>query len=119
MSVLIAVLLGIQVRATTVTFQFRSAPHTIRASYDRRPLAQCGSGQAVPLRGKVHLVIRFSPARTALAFGAHRRLGGQGSFRELAKVCDFESDLAWAIGLDTTHKYRVERHGSRVILRLT
>ncbi len=118
MSVLIALLLGIQVRTTSVTFQFRSAPHAIRASYDRRPLVECGSGRAVPLRGKAHLVIHFTPAQTALSFGTHRRLNGQGPFRELAKVCDFEADLAWAIGLDARRAFRVERHGTRVTVTL-
>jgi len=34
--------------------------------------------------------------------------------RELAKVCDFESDLAWAIGLDRRRPYDVVRKGARV-----
>jgi hypothetical protein len=118
-SLVIALLLGIQVRTTTVTFQFRSPPQAIRAAYDRRPLVECGSGRVVPLRGKVHLVIHFMSAQTALSFAQHRRLAGQGPFRELAKVCDFESDLGWAIGLDKRRAFRLERHGSRVTLRLT
>ena len=119
MSLVIALLLGIQVRASTVTFHFRSAPGAIHAAYDRRPLVECGSGRIVPLRGKAHLVIHFTPAQTALSFARQRRLKGQGPFRELAKVCDFESDLAWAIGLDTRKTFRVERHGTLVTLRLT
>jgi len=34
--------------------------------------------------------------------------------RGLAKVCDFESDLAWAIGLDRRRPYDVVRKGARV-----
>lgn len=119
MSVIIALLLGIQVRATAVTFQFRSAPHAIHAAYDRRPLRECGSGRSVPLRGRAHLVIHFTPAQTALSFAKQRRLKGQGPFLELAKVCDFESDLGWAIGLDKQRAYRIERHGKWVTIRLT
>jgi hypothetical protein len=118
-SLVIALLLGIQVRTSTVTFQFRSAPPTIRAAYQRGPLVECGSGRTVALRGSVHLVIHFLPAQTALSFARQRRLKGQGAFRELAKVCDFESDLAWAIGLDRRRSFRVERHGTRVTIRLT
>ena len=119
MSVIIALLLGIQVRTTTVTFQFRSAPHAVRAAYDLRTLRECGSGRSVPLRGKVHLVVHFTPAQTALSFAKQRRLGGNGPFLEFAKVCDFESDLAWAIGLDRRRAYRIERHGTRITVRLT
>lgn len=99
MSVIIALLLGIQVRATTVTFQFRSAPHTIRAAYGRRPLRECGSGRAVPCRG--------------------RHTSSFARFLELAKVCDFEADLAWAIGFDAQHASRIQRRGSRVTVVLT
>ena len=115
----IATLTGIDVHARSIDFDFKSAPLAVSATYDRRPLVSCGSGFVVPLRGRVHLVIRFRPAQTDLAFGADRRLPGQGSFLELAKVCDFEADLAWAIGFDAQHGYRIERHGSRVTVRLT
>ena len=115
----IAILKGIDVHARSIDFDFKSAPRAVSAAYDRRPLVSCGSGFVVPLRGRVHLVIRFQLAQTDFAFGADRRLPGQGSFLELAKVCDFESDLAWAIGFDKQQAYRIERHGSRVTLELT
>ena len=60
------------------------------------------------------LVIHFRPARTALSFARQRRFEGSGRLRELAKVCDFESDLGWAIGLDRRRAYSVSRAGRTV-----
>jgi hypothetical protein len=110
----IAVLLAIHVGASSATFRFRTAPATLRAGYTARPLAECGSGRSVPLRGTAHFVIHFLPAQTALSFARQRRLRGAGRLRELAKVCDFESDLGWAIGLDRRRPFRVSRAGATV-----
>ena len=117
MNAIVAVLVAIHVSAGSATFQFRHAPQTVRAGYTTRPLSQCGSGAHVPLRGAKHFVVRFLPAQTALAYGKTRRLPGSGSIRELAKVCDFESDLAWAIGLDRRRGFTVTRRGSSVTVR--
>ena len=114
-----ATLTAINVKSDSIEFEFKDAPTTVTAAFDSRPLASCGSGQDVPLRGRVHLVVHFRPAQTDLAFGADRRLPGQGPFLELAKVCDFEADLAWAIGFDKKRAYRIERHGSHVTVALT
>jgi hypothetical protein len=113
-AVVVAFLIGIHVAANSVTFTFRGAPAKVRAAYVAGPLAECGSGRAVPLRGRAHFVIHFLPGRTALSFAQSRRLEGAGAVRELAKTCDFESDLAWAIGLDRRRPYNVARHGTRV-----
>jgi hypothetical protein len=112
-TVAIALLLAVHVGARSVTFSFRGTPAAVHAAYTTKPLAQCGSGLPVPVKG-VHFVVHFLPARTALSFAKQRRLPGTGTVRELAKVCDFESDLAWAIGLDRRRPYNVARNGSRV-----
>jgi hypothetical protein len=114
-TVAIALLLSIHTGARSVTFTFRGVPATVRAAYTTQPLVQCGSGMPVPLRG-VHFVIHFQPARTALSFAKKRRFEGTGVTRELAKSCDFESDLAWAVGLDRRRPFHVSRSGSRVIV---
>ena len=108
-----AFLLAIHVAAHSVTFTFRTRPASVRPAYATQPLAECGSGRRVSVRG-VHFVIHFLPGRTALSFAKSRRLPGTGVVRELAKVCDFESDLAWAIGLDRRRPYDVVRQGARV-----
>jgi hypothetical protein len=106
----VALLLAIHVAAHSVTFTFRSKPATVHAAYVAKPLAECGSGRAVALRG-VHFVIHFMPAQSKTVV---RRLPGSGAIRELAKTCDFEADLAWAIGLGRRRPYDLVRKGSSV-----
>jgi len=112
-TIAIAMLLSIHVGANSVTFTFTAPPATVQASYTTKPLVQCASGLPVVVRG-VHFVIRFRPARTALSFAKQRRLKGTGAVRELAKTCDFEADLAWAVGVDKRRPYNVTRKGARV-----
>ena len=109
-AVVVALLLSVHVSAHSVTFAFRGAPATVRAVYASKPLVQCASGLPVAVRG-VHFVVRFQPARSSLA---ETRIAGTGVVRGLAKTCDFESDLSWAIGLDRRRPYDVARHGTRV-----
>jgi hypothetical protein len=106
----VPLLLAIHIAAHSVTFTFRARPATVRAAYTSKPLAECGSGRRVPLRG-VHFVIHFMPAQSKILV---RRLPGAGVVREAAKVCDFESDLGWAIGLDRRRPYDLARQGKRV-----
>ena len=103
-------LLGIVLAGHSMVFTFTARPATVRAGYTTKALAQCGSGQPVRVRG-VHFVIHFLPARSRITF---RRLGPGGVVRDAAKVCDFESDLAWAFGLDKRRPYDVVRKGKRV-----
>ena len=103
-------LLGILIAGHSIVFTFSAKPVVVRAAYTSTALAECGSGRPVAVHG-VHFVIHFTPARSRITF---RRLGGGGVVREAAKVCDFESDLAWAFGLDRRRPYKVSRAGSRV-----
>jgi hypothetical protein len=115
-SPVIVALLAIHLSGSSVTFRFTAPPTAYGAAYVTGPLAECGSGRIVALRGAARFVIHFRPARTALSFAKQRRIEGAGRFRELAKVCDFESDLGWAIGLDRRRAYRVSRAGRTVTI---
>jgi hypothetical protein len=110
----IVALLAIHLGGSSVTFHFSAPPKAYGAAYVTGPLVECGSGRTVSLRGAARFVIHFRPARTALSFARQRRLKGVGRFRELAKVCDFESDLGWAIGLDRHRAYTIARAGRAV-----
>jgi hypothetical protein len=112
---IVAALMAIHLSGSSVTFRFTVPPAGYGAAYVTR-LAECGSGRIVPLHGAARLVIHFVPARTKLSFARQRRLKGTGPIRELAKVCDFESDLGWAIGLDRRRAYRIARAGSTVTI---
>jgi hypothetical protein len=107
-----AILTDVRARADSISFAFRSAPFNVTASYHRGSPAQCGSGARVRLRGSTALVVHFTPAMTS---GVARRIRvGGGPVLELAKFCDFEADVGWAIGLDKRRPFHLARHGATV-----
>lgn len=114
-----------QVRAAgdSVEFTFESAPQDVKARYvPARSLAECGSGAPVPLRGTTFVAVHFSPAMTARIEGdkvtptytGPKRLQAPGPVLEVAKTCDFEADVGWAVGLSHRLPYHVSREGSTV-----
>ena len=107
-----AILTRVQVRGDSLTFVFRTPPDQVRTGYESGPIAECGSGAAVRLRGSAVFAIHFLPAMT---HGVPRRIESAGGpVLELAKFCDFEADVAWAIGLDRRRPTHVSRDGSTV-----
>lgn len=110
-----ATLLGVDVRARSVSFTFDVVPATVRTGYvPRSSLAECGSGRAVRPLGRAFLVVHFSPAQTQGV--PYRILTRPGPVLEATKTCDFEADVAWAIGLDARRPAGVSRRGSTVTL---
>ncbi len=119
-----ALLTGVHLDGKSVTFDFKSAPRAVQASYEPRTrIVESGSGAPVRLKGKAYVVIRFTPAASADLEGAQgrstytgpRRLSGPGPLLEAVETDDFESVLSWAIGLDRRLPLRVAQHGSTVI----
>src|SRR6185437_8151102 len=109
-----AILTDVRARADSISFDFRSAPFKVTANYHRGSPAQCGSGAPMRLQGSAALVIHFTPAMTS---GVERRIRvGGGPVLELAKFCDFETDVGWAIGLDKRRPFRILRQGATVSL---
>jgi hypothetical protein len=118
-----ALLTGVHVDAKSVTFEFQSGPHDVKAAYQPKSrIVESGSGRPVPLEGKAYVVIHFVPAATADVQGEKviptytgpRRVSGPGPVLETAKTSDFEADLAWAIGLERRLPFRVEQSGTTV-----
>jgi hypothetical protein len=118
-----ALLTLVRVDGTKVTFEFKSAPQHVRASYvPRSQLAESGSGKPVPLKGTAYLMIHFTPAATAgatastvsFSYTGPRRIEGPGPVLEVAKTSDFEADLGWAIGLERRRPSHVSQDGSSV-----
>jgi hypothetical protein len=118
-----ALLTDVQVDRAKVTFEFKSAPQHVRASYvPRSELAESGSGKPVHLKGTAYLMIHFTPAATAEAtastvtfsYTGPRRIKGTGPVLEVAKTSDFEADLGWAIGLERRLRSHVSQHDSSV-----
>lgn len=105
----VALQTDIRVAGDSVEFEFRGEPQQVLARYvGRDRLAECGSGAPVPLRGDAFLLVSFRPARTADIEGEKvvptytgpKRIAGPGPVLEVVEVCDFESDVGWAIGLE-------------------
>ena len=109
-----AILTDVRARADSISFDFRTAPLRVTATYHRGSPAQCGSGARVRLRGSAALVVHFTPAMTS---GVERRIRvGGGPVLELAKFCDFEADVGWAIGLDKRRPFQLVRRGATVFI---
>jgi hypothetical protein len=118
-----ALLTGVHVGEKSVTFDFKSAPSTVKAAYQPKSrIVESGSGAPVPLKGTAYVVIHFTPAASADVQGEKviptytgpKRLSGPGPVLETAKTSDFEADLAWAIGLERRLAMRVAQDGSTV-----
>jgi hypothetical protein len=121
----IALLTTVHVDSSRATFEFRSAPGTVRTRYQPRSrIAEAGSGRHVPVRGRAFLVVSFSPAATGVAdengvtfsYTGPRRVrpAGPGPIQEIVKIGDFEAQLDWAIGLDRRRPVRVTRDGANM-----
>jgi hypothetical protein len=118
-----ALLTGVRVTGTAVTFDFRSPPREVQTAY--RPggqIVESGSGVKVHVKGNAFLVVTFTPAATAdirgeklvLTYTGPKRIPGPGPVDEVVKTGDFEARLEWAIGLDRRRSFDVTRDGPRV-----
>jgi len=108
-----ATLTAVTVHASSVDFAFDSQPRTVKAAYvAAASVAECGSGRPVRPRGAAVAVVHFMPA---ISQGVPKRIiMPSGPVLDVAKVCDFEADVAWAIGLERRLPLHVSRDGSTV-----
>jgi hypothetical protein len=118
-----ALLTGVHVGSKSVTFDFKSAPGSVKAAYQPKSrIVESGSGALVRLKGNAYVVIHFVPAASADVQGEQviptytgpKRLSGPGPVLETAKTSDFEADLAWAIGLERRMSMRIAQDGTTV-----
>lgn len=108
-----ATLTDVDVHDTSVVFTFDVAPSKVTGRYaPRAALAECGSGAPVRPAGSAFFVVHFTPAQSLEL--PKRFVMPSGPLREVAKVCDFEADLGWVIGLDRRVPADVSTHASAV-----
>ena len=108
-----ATLTDVDVHNRSVVFTFDVAPDKITSRYaSRATLAECGSGAPVRPAGSAFYVVHFSPAQSQEV--PKRLVMPSGPLREVDKVCDFEADVGWVIGLDRRAPADVSSHGSAV-----
>ena len=110
-----ATLTDVHVAGSSVQFTFDSTPQTVKHAYAARgTLAECGSGAPVRPNGAAFLVVHFQPAQTQ---GVPKRIVmPSGLVLDVWKVCDFEADVAWAIGLAHRAPVAVARHDHQITL---
>lgn len=108
-----ATLTDVGVTSDNVRFAFDVRPDTVTTGYAARSsLAECGSGAPVRPNGSAFAVVHFSPAQTQ---GVPKRIVmPSGVVLDVWKVCDFEADVGWAIGLSRRSPIHVSRDGSTV-----
>ena len=108
-----ATLRDVAVLRDAVVFDFDVQPDDVEAAYaPRGSLAECGSGAPVRPEGDAFAVVHFRPAQTRDV--PKRIVMPSGTVLDVWKVCDFEADVAWAIGVDHQAPIHVSKDGSTV-----
>jgi hypothetical protein len=75
-------------------------------------VVQCGSGNPVRLPGSAILQVSFTGADAHNEAGqptvSRRQISGPGNvILESQQICDFEAEVAWAIGLKAQQRFKV------------
>lgn len=91
--------------------------------YVDKPVLDCGSGEPVKVAGDAWLQVRFSGAHAHTekgkpTSGPRRRPLAQTIARELVRICDFEGEVTWVIGVSRPNPYtpRIMSAPSRLVI---
>lgn len=101
-----------------VVFEFEAGKTPgYRVEYVDRPVRQCGSGQAVPLRGDAWLRVRLEPSQAHDDRGRptvrdRARSADLPVLRELRLICDYEGQVEWVLGVASPNHFRVTQLNS-------
>ena len=98
-------------------FTFQHSVPGFHAGYSADSVRQCGSGHPVTMSGSEVFTVRFAPAAAhtnGSSTLARRTLIPDASLvREMTIICDFEGNVAWAVGLKARPPYRVRTDSTR------
>lgn len=122
--VLRAVRSGRQSDADRLVFEFDTAGLPAwQIEYVDPPVRDCGSGDPVPVAGSAWLQVRFTGAHAHTeqgkpSSGPRRRALSQKVARELVRICDFEGEVIWVIGVARPNPYtaRAFSRPSRLVI---
>lgn len=95
-----------------IVFEFDSHVPVWRASYVDRPQYECGSGEAVRLEGDGWLQVNFEGANAHTEEGrptaAPRHVADPAgaNLREMRRICDFEAQVQYVVGVGSPNRYR-------------
>ena len=106
--------LGRQPDFVRIVLDFADGPLPgYQVEYVDEPVSQCGSGDQIKLEGDALLYLRLTPAQAHDDQGRvtvqqrHVRPANLPVVEEMRLVCDFEGEVAWAIGVASPNAYRV------------
>lgn len=124
--VLIAVRSATQAGFDRLVFEFDTAGLPAwRAEYVDRPVVDCGSGEPVRVAGAAWLQITFNGAQAhsekgSSTSGPRRRKLSQKVARELVRICDFEGEVTYVVGVERPNPYtpRTMSAPSRLVIDL-
>ena len=111
-------------RFDRLVFEFANAALPgYRIAYTDGPARECGTGDIVTVEGSTTLLVRLSPAQahtedgTVTVLPARQRLE-LPVLRDVQLLCDFEGEVAWAIGVGARNGYRVSEFSdpARVVI---
>jgi hypothetical protein len=96
-----------------------------RAEYVDRPVVDCGSGEPVRVAGAAWLQITFTGAQAhseqgTSTSGPRRRKLSHKVARELVRICDFEGEVTYVVGVERPNPYtpRTMSAPSRLVIDL-
>jgi hypothetical protein len=128
MPILAAVRTGRHEGFERIAFEFRGRAPGYRAEYLTGPAIACGSGDTVHVEGAAILSISFTPAdahefdgekaRSSIPERVLKPAQSGGAIREARLTCDFEGEVAWAIGLAARRPMRAWSLGGRSVIVL-
>ena len=95
-----------------VVFEFEAARPAVHVEPAAEPVRACGSGEVVELPGAGSLLVRLTRARAHTEAGEatvdpSRRDLDLPAVRALARTCDFEGEVSWAIATSGAAAFRV------------
>ena len=95
-----------------IVFEFDSHVPQWRAGYVDRPQYECGSGEAVRLEGDGWMQVGFEATNAHTEEGrptaAPRHVADPAgaNLREMRRICDFEAQVQYVIGVGSPNEYR-------------
>jgi len=95
-----------------IVFEFDTHVPEWRTEYVDRPQYECGSGDAVRLEGDGWLQVNFEGAHAhteegrATAAPRHVADPAGANLRELRRICDFEAQVQYVLGVASPKRYR-------------
>lgn len=100
-------------RFDRVVFEFEgNAVPGYVVEYVDKPVRDCGRGEVIPIGGEGFLLVTMQPSNAHTETGQSTIKNLQlnpdlNVLKELKRICDFEAQVQWILGLTSPNQYRV------------